>query len=300
MAEYLDKNAIIPWLGGKSPIKDKLIALMPETRVYVEPFGGAANVILSKGPSPVDVYNDMNPYLVSLFRTVKDYNKLQEFIDHIQRQQYSRDAKKIARARLFSDKPLSEMEMAVNFYVAQHQGFSGTGSFEKGDSWGISLDTSIPRKWVRGDYALLDFHERLKNVIVEHMDAVEVIKKYQSKDALIYLDPPYVPSTRSTSGTAQYDVDYTYEQHEELLSVLLKCPSQIIISGYPNELYDDTLLSKGWEKRSWKVTNSAVVRTRSQSSKVGQLKGGQEECIWISPNTMLMQSELEFDEVMGM
>lgn len=298
MARYYNKGSIISWLGGKSPVKAKIIPLMPETRVYVEPFGGAANVILSKGPSEVEVYNDMNPFLVSFFRTIKDPDKLNEFLIKVRHQLYSRDAKKIARTILFADRSdKTEMDLAVSFYVAQNQGFSGTGSFRKGDSWGISLGNSIPFKWSNSEKWLFDYSDRLRNVTIEMMDAVQVVRKYDAEDALIYLDPPYVPSTRSMGGCAEYDVDYSYEQHQELLDTMLHMKGMAIISGYPNALYDDTLMSRGWTKLSWKVTSSAVVRTRSQGSKVGKLKHGQEECIWVSPNTQLMQGDLLMDDV---
>jgi DNA adenine methylase len=298
MARFMNKGAIVPWLGGKSPIKKKIIPLMPETKVYIEPFGGAGNVILSKGPCEVDVYNDMNPFLISFFRVIKDDDLRRKFLDKLQMSFYAREGQATSRAYLFTHDLNEEtmVNLALDFYIAQNQGFSGTGSFRKSTSWGIALCNSIPARWVRGEADLQMYADRLKSITIEYMDAVQVIRKYDEEDALIYLDPPYVPSTRSMGGAATYDVDYTYEQHEELLDTLLKAKGMAIISGYPNQLYDDVLLSRGWTKQSWKVTSSAVVRTRSVGSMVGKLKEGQEECIWKSPNTPVLQLEIDMQE----
>ena len=61
---------------------------------------------------------------------------------------------------------------------------------------------------------------------------------------MIYADPPYVLSTRKQR---MYNVEMAEDdQHEELLAALLAHPGPVMLSGYDNELYNDTL--KGWDK----------------------------------------------------
>lgn len=57
----------IRWLGGKGLIVAKLLPLIPPHRIYVEPFGGGANLLLAKEPSLVEVYNDLDSGLVNFF-----------------------------------------------------------------------------------------------------------------------------------------------------------------------------------------------------------------------------------------
>ena len=79
---------------------------------------------------------------------------------------------------------------------------------------------------------------------------------YQGRE-LIYSDPPYLLSTR-TSGR-RYRFDYDEEDHVELLELLKRLPCHIMLSGYPSALYDDLL--KGWRSLELQVMNQDGVRT---------------------------------------
>lgn len=79
---------------------------------------------------------------------------------------------------------------------------------------------------------------------------------YQGRE-LIYSDPPYLLSTR-TSGR-RYRFDYDEEKHVELLELLKRLPCHVMLSGYPSTLYDDLL--KGWRSLELQVMNQGGVRT---------------------------------------
>lgn len=98
--------------------------------------------------------------------------------------------------------------------------------------------------------------ERLKHVSLECRPALELIERYGSApDALLYVDPPYLASSRSTPddsrrGTQRYRHEMLgEEEHAELLVALLDCRAAVVLSGYPSALYDELLT--GWHRREF-------------------------------------------------
>ena len=74
---------------------------------------------------------------------------------------------------------------------------------------------------------------------------------------LIYADPPYLESTRTSRR--RYRFDYRKADHVELLELLKGVPCQVMVSGYPSAFYDQQL--NGWESVELQVMNQGGVRT---------------------------------------
>ena len=61
--------------------------------------------------------------------------------------------------------------------------------------------------------------ERLRGVQIENRPAVELIKRFDYENVLVYCDPPYMLETRHGK---QYRHEMDKEDHEELLEALLR------------------------------------------------------------------------------
>jgi DNA adenine methylase len=111
--------------------------------------------------------------------------------------------------------------------------------------------------------------ERLKQVQIECMPAIELIKRFKYSDVLIYADPPYLEETRTAHCKQQYSHEMLKEQeHVEFLEVILQHPGPAVISGYESRLYKEMLEDRGWNKK--------CVRSNDQSGAARQ------EVIWMN------------------
>ena len=78
-----------------------------------------------------------------------------------------------------------------------------------------------------------------------------MIRKEDGERTLFYLDPPYVHDTRATTDAYQYEMDESV--HNGLLSTIQQCQGKVMLSGYPNELYDRTL--HDWNRHDREIDN---------------------------------------------
>lgn len=127
---------------------------------------------------------------------------------------------------------------------------NGTSNSSK-NSWKNVQTYGGPRCATMWNYlpdTIVDCCERLKEAQIEHIDAIELIKRYDDKDTLIYCDPPYLQSIRKRNI---YAMEMDESDHIKLLEAITVSKSKIIISGYDSELYNQML--SGWntdEKRT--------------------------------------------------
>lgn len=85
----------------------------------------------------------------------------------------------------------------------------------------------------------------MKDAQIECRPAVDVIRRFDFENVLIYCDPPYLLETRYGK---QYRKEMTDRNHKELLDILLESRAKVILSGYESRLYNDAL--KGWHKEA--------------------------------------------------
>lgn len=77
------------------------------------------------------------------------------------------------------------------------------------------------------------------------IDNVERARRFNTRDVFIYLDPPYLLSTRKGN---MYHHEMTDEQHLQLLREIVNHPAKIMISGYESDMYNSVL--KNWHKET--------------------------------------------------
>ena len=237
---------VLKYPGSKWNLASWIIDHMPPHESYLEPFFGSGAVLFNKEPSRIETINDSDGEIVNFFRVCRD--KPEELARAINLTPWARD--ELAACREGTADPL---ERARRTAVTCHMTF---GSRRCGKSFrhttGKKKDggPDHPKVWAGVPEIVLEAAERLKNVQVENKPALELIRGFDGPEVFIYLEPPYVKSTRTLHGD-QYNFEMTEKDHEELLKAAVNSRAKIILSGYDNALYNDYL--NGWKKESIKA-----------------------------------------------
>lgn len=241
---------LLRWLGGKFRLAPWIVSHFPPHRIYVEPFGGAASVLLHKQRSYNEIYNDLDGELVNLFRVLRS-DRAPELVEAIRLTPFGREEYQAA-----FEPAACPVERARRAIVRSHMGH-GTGGARIDRPTGARIDgisgtTNVAGEWADFPVALSAVIDRLRGVNIEQRSALDLVRYYDAPHVLLYLDPPYLPDTRSNKSRKQGEKYHTYaheltrDDHVALLDAVRASKSMVIISGYPDGLYDEMLV--GWRR----------------------------------------------------
>jgi DNA adenine methylase len=178
------KKSFLSYLGGKSLLASKIIPLIPEHSCYCEVFAGAAWMLFKKEESKVEVINDINTDLVTLYRVVK--NHLDEFVRYLRWILIARD--EFERFKAENPEALTDIQRAVRFYYLLRTGFS---SRIDNPSFAIGTVRRPNLNLLRIEEELSEAHLRLSRVYIENLHYEKLIERYDRTHVFFYLDPPY-------------------------------------------------------------------------------------------------------------
>lgn len=281
------KRRPFPWYGGKGSHVTWLLRLLPNKgypssrqRVYVEPFAGGAGVFWALPVKwPIEVLNDLDLRVVTTFRVLQDERKSRSLLRKLVWTPYARE--EFNKALEIIDRPdmYKDMDVAWATIVAFACAISATPKTT--GNWARAL-TDQNRTYLLHNRVphVLIWHNRLVGVQIERRDALEVMEYYDSKETLFYVDPPYVPATRSSKNT--YSQEMSIEHHRRLVDVLLSLKGRCVLSGYAHKVYEP-LERSGWRRVDVRVPCMAQHSNRRDDGRP-VTRGHRVESVWLSPN----------------
>lgn len=264
---------VIRYHGGKFRLASWVLEHFPPHKCYVEPFGGAAGVLIQKPRSYAEVYNDLDGDIVNLFRVLQGEHSSQRLIELLTLTPYSRAEFELAW--LPTD---DNIERARRIIIRAQMGFGSAGASK--DITGFRIDTAraygtAQHLWQRYPEHLTTICQRLAGVLVEHRPATEVMLAHDAADTLHYVDPPYMHDTRVRGAQKgrYYRHELSDREHAELLATLKTLRGMAVVSGYPSNLYE-------YELANWTMNTT--------SARISAGRGGstRQECLWINPACM--------------
>jgi DNA adenine methylase len=228
---------------------------MPEHRIYVEPFGGGASVLMLKPRSYAEVYNDLDSEVVNVFRVLRQPAKAARLTKLLEHTPFSR--KEFNAAYMKSRGPIEQARRTI---VKSYMGFASNSIHNKNprgmrtaaSTWKAPTGfrsnsnrsgTTPAHDWWNYPSHIDSFAERLRGVVVENRDALEVMASHDSGETLHYVDPPYVLSTRDRG--IDYKHEFTDHQHIRLAKFLGELKGMVIVSAYWSDLYAKHYV--GWQ-----------------------------------------------------
>lgn len=232
------------WYGGKYSHLDWLLPLLPSTKHYCEPFGGSAAVLLNRETSPLETFNDIDGEIINFFKVLREQKD--NLIEAIGLTPFSRE--EFERSIMNIEDDISDLERARRFFVRARQVRTGLAQTASSGRWAHCRLTSragmagAVSRWLGSVETLPEVVQRLLRVQIEHDNAINVIKRYDSEETLFYCDPPYPHESRGDSNAYKYEM--SNEEHKSLAEVLRNVRGKVALSGYHCELLD--MLYRDW------------------------------------------------------
>lgn len=256
---------VLRYHGGKFRLAPWILTFFPKHTVYVEPFGGAASILMLKQQVGAECYNDLDGQVVNLFRILRDPARALELQRRVQLTPFAR-----AEFDWAYEPAEDDLDAAHKLIIKSFMGH-GSDSATRGCRTGFRSKLTDGRVLPAVEYstwsdAIPSFTRRLQGVVIEERNALEVITRMDSPNTLIYADPPYCHSTRSavmgrSAKTHGYRHEMSDDDHRRLAEVLHAAKGMVVLSGYASDLYDKELFADWTRAERRHVADGGKFRT---------------------------------------
>jgi DNA adenine methylase len=227
---------------------------------FVDVFGGAGWVSVKSQiarRAQTRVYNDYNPHLANIFMQFsKDPEQVKQQL--MAWPQQNAALYKQFQQDIFGDiKPELNLETAAKYLYLEVQSFTG-------NTLGLNSSVYFDEKNIHGLNPLLKklsdptITRRLRQLTIENLDCIEVIKKYDTPDTFFYIDPPYYEKEH------YYTQAFGKEKHEELAVCLNNIQGQFALSYYDFDELNTWFPESKFRRTTYSISKQNSSRTNKQ------------------------------------
>lgn len=218
MSKNLLLSPILKWVGGKRQLLSEIIPLIDEScDNYVEPFIGGGAVLFRLQPKKA-IINDYNTELINVYRTVRD--DLDGLVALLQEHEKYNSSDYYYEVRALDRTPdfdkMSNLEKAARIIYLNKTCYNGLyrvnslGQFNS--PYGRYKNPNIVNEVVlRAISKYLNRNE----ISIRSGDYKDVLNDIE-KNSFVYLDPPYMPISSSSSFTGYTEGGFGYDKQVEL------------------------------------------------------------------------------------
>jgi len=231
--------------------------MLPPHDSYAEPFAGGMSVLLSKPQSDTECVSDIHPDVVNFWKVIQSAASRRRLFEMIEMTPYSRALFKESIGMLEN----GEKDSVLNAWlllVTCNQAWNGHAVRDSDWSYAKGISNRNADAWAGLPARLELAGRRLQGTQIECLPYHEILHRLDQPKAAIFLDPPYMPSTRG--ATKVYEHEFNREQHKQLLQTVGKLrKAQVILCGYRNRMYDESL--EDWHRTDFTTKSFAASRT---------------------------------------
>lgn len=264
---------ILKWVGGKTQILEEVLSKFPKViHDYHEIFIGGGSVLIGLLESDIEIKGsvyayDINETLINLYKNIQSkhlelYDLLMKITEEYNSRQNMSGNKK---PTTYED----SMDSKESYYYWIRLQYNHLPQNEKNSVIGSAMFIFLNKTCFRGLFRVgpngfnvpfgnyknpeiinLEHLEKIsiliQRVIFRHMTFEESLSKNTNLDDFVYLDPPYVPETKTSFSKYSDDI-FDDKKHDELfvLTKSLKCNflmsnsyTQKIIDSFPSSEFD--------------------------------------------------------------
>lgn len=205
---------MLKWLGNKYRIVQFLNSILPKNKRLVEPFAGSLALFLN---TDYDAYllNDINKDLINFYITLSTYKK--DFIEYCKSfftQIYNNKAKYLELRAQFNKTNDAVLKSALFLYLNRH-GYNGLCRYNSAGKFNTPF----------GRYTKPYFPEKEMNYFLEKVsksnvvftsDNYKVVLNKANQNDVLYMDPPYMPLSKTSNFTQYSSNNFTIEDQIDL------------------------------------------------------------------------------------
>lgn len=225
----------LKWPGNKYSVRDKILTQLPYGQRYVEPFVGAGG-IYSQADYLSYWINDLNEDLMNVYTFLEVYGEL--FINACESQFHAgvnnKDSYEIKR-KLFNKMSRKNIQKSVYFVYLNRHCYNGLCRYNSKGGFNVPFGRYDMPYFPREE--MLQWRNKLLSTKMTVLDFEEVFSECGEGD-VVYADPPYYPSS-STSSFVGYQYGWKHDKdHRRLLAcaqAATKRGAHVVISNSATE-----------------------------------------------------------------
>lgn len=211
-------SPILKWVGGKRQLLDVILPLIPEHTTYYEPFVGGGAVLFRTCPDKA-VINDSNEELINIYKVIKECPE--ELIDLLIKHKDGNSQEYFYKVRMLDRdgeeyRLMTAVERAARIIYLNKTCYNGlfrvnrAGEFNS--PWGKYKNPNITNEVTIRAMSSYFNQTKITMLCGDYREALKGIRK----EAFVYLDPPYMPISFSSSFTGYTASGFGVLEQKEL------------------------------------------------------------------------------------